>query len=195
MDAQTLDRAAGVLVAGAAGDALGVPYEFASRTSDPQMKGGGLGGLAPGQWSDDTDIACAITRVAATGDDLRTEEALDAVAAGFHEWLAQGPGDVGMQTRRVLREKEPTAASTRAAAQREHDRAGRSGGNGSLMRTAPVALAYLDDEAALVNAARQVSALTHVEQDAQDACVLWCLAIRHAVLGGGIDLKRGLPPT
>ena len=60
------------------------------------------------------------------------------------------------------------------------------------MRTAPVALAYLDDEAALVEAARAVSELTHYDPEAGDACVLWCLAIRHAILTGVLDARIGL---
>ena len=73
-----------------------------------------------------------------------------------------------------------------------HKRTGRTAGNGSLMRTAPVALAYLDDEAALVEAARAVSELTHHDPEAGDACVLWCLAIRHAILTGVLDARIGL---
>ena len=65
-----------------------------------------------------------------------------------------------------------------------HEITGRTAGNGSLMRTAPLALAYLDDEAALVEAARAVSELTHFDAEAGDACVLWSLAIRHAILTG-----------
>jgi ADP-ribosyl-[dinitrogen reductase] hydrolase len=57
------------------------------------------------------------------------------------------------------------------------------------MRTAPLALAYLDDEAALVEAARAVSELTHYEPEAGDACVLWCCAIRHAILTGLLDAR------
>ena len=60
------------------------------------------------------------------------------------------------------------------------------------MRTAPLALAYLDDEAALVEAARLVSDLTHADPEAGDACVLWCLAIRHAILTGVVDARIGL---
>ena len=52
------------------------------------------------------------------------------------------------------------------------------------MRTAPVALAYLDDPDALVEAATALSALTHADPEAGEACALWCLAIRHAVLHG-----------
>jgi ADP-ribosylglycohydrolase len=60
------------------------------------------------------------------------------------------------------------------------------------MRTAPVALACLHDVDALVDAARRISDLTHAEPDAGDACVLWCLAIRHAVLEVGLDVRAGL---
>jgi ADP-ribosyl-[dinitrogen reductase] hydrolase len=60
------------------------------------------------------------------------------------------------------------------------------------MRTAPLALAYLDDEAALVEAARLVSDLTHADPEAGDACVLWCLAIRHAILTGALNARIGL---
>jgi ADP-ribosyl-[dinitrogen reductase] hydrolase len=68
----------------------------------------------------------------------------------------------------------------------------RTAGNGSLMRTAPVALAYLDDEASLVEAARAVSELTHYDPEAGDASVLWCCAIRHAILTGALDARIGL---
>jgi ADP-ribosyl-[dinitrogen reductase] hydrolase len=60
------------------------------------------------------------------------------------------------------------------------------------MRTAPVALAYLEDEAALVAAARAVSELTHYDPEAGDACVSWCMAIRHAILTGVLDARIGL---
>ena len=85
-----------------------------------------------------------------------------------------------------------SAQTARAESAALHERTGRTAGNGSLMRTAPVALAYLDDEAALVEAARAVSELTHYDPEAGDACVLWCLAIRHAVLTGVLDARIGL---
>ena len=44
----------------------------------------------------------------------------------------------------------------------------------------------------LVEAARRISDLTHAEPDAGDACVLWCLAIRHAVLEGELQLRAWL---
>jgi ADP-ribosyl-[dinitrogen reductase] hydrolase len=60
------------------------------------------------------------------------------------------------------------------------------------MRTAPVVLGYLDDPAALAETARLLSDLTHHEADAGDACVLWCLTMRHAVEHGEIDIRAGL---
>lgn len=196
-----LDRAVGVLLGAAAGDALGVPYEYGSRAlppvgEAPQMVGGGLGDYAPGQWSDDTEMACVIAQVAADGLDLRTPEALDRISDGFLGWFADGPADIGNQTRAVLSRQEPgpgSALRLRVQAYELHERTGRSAGNGSLMRTGPVALAHLGDTAAIAEAARAVSGLTHVDAQAGDACVLWCLAIDHAVRTGELDVRVGLP--
>src|SRR6516164_710033 len=192
-----LDRACGVLLGTAAGDALGAPYEFGPPRG-PQLEvamvGGGGFGWEPGEWTDDTSMAIAIAEVAATGADLRQEEALDAIAQRWHGW-SQHAKDVGVQTRSVLSRagREGISAQTaRSESAKLHNRTGRTAGNGSLMRTAPVALVYLDDEAAVVEAARRVSELTHYDPEAGDACVLWCLAIRHAILTGVLDARIGL---
>ena len=192
------DRACGVLIASAAGDALGAGYEFARVAADlvPTMIGGGLGGFAPGEWTDDTSQAVAIARVAATGVDLRTPEALTQIAQGFADWYAGGPADVGIQTSAVLSRagRNPTGAEMAEAARVVHERSGRSAGNGSLMRTGPVALAYLDDPEGLVEAAMAVSALTHHQDIAQEACAVWCLMIRHAVLHGELPTYDDIAP-
>jgi ADP-ribosyl-[dinitrogen reductase] hydrolase len=159
------------------------------------MVGGGLGGFAPGEWTDDTAQAYAIAEVAATGADLRSTEGLDAIARRFADWYADGPADVGIQTRAVLSAagRHPTAASMTEAATGVHRRTGRSAGNGSLMRTAAVALAHLFDPEALVEAAGAVSALTHYDPRAGEACALWCLMIRDSVLTGSLSgVRRNL---
>ncbi|TFC33159.1 ADP-ribosylglycohydrolase family protein [Cryobacterium sp. MDB1-18-2] len=189
------DRAAGVLLGMACGDALGAGYEFGPplhADTPVSMKGGTGFGWAPGEWTDDTSMAVPLARAAAAGLDLRDEAVLDGIVAQWVGWARTAP-DVGIQLRAVLSRTEPTASAVRVVAKAHHDRNGRSAGNGSLMRTAPVALAYLDDPAALAEAARLVSDLTHYETDAGDACVLWCLAIRHAVLEGDLDVRVGLP--
>jgi ADP-ribosyl-[dinitrogen reductase] hydrolase len=97
------DRAAGVLLGQACGDALGVPYEFGPPpVGEAQMVGGGLGPYAPGEWSDDTQMGVCIARVAATGADLTSSEAKDQVAAAFEAWAADGASDIGNQTSAVL---------------------------------------------------------------------------------------------
>lgn len=198
------DRVIGTLLAAACADALGVAYEPAQRgPSDgrPEMLGGGYGDYAPGEYSDDTQMAVVVARVAADGLDLRTDEALDRIAVGFVEdWFGGGATDVGAQTRSLLSRASATpfprtggAALLRGFGAEAHARSGRTAGNGSLMRTAPVALAYPDDPDALVDAARAVSALTHHDPVAGDACALWCLAIDHAIRTGELDVRVGLP--
>jgi ADP-ribosylglycohydrolase/predicted protein tyrosine phosphatase len=240
-----LDRAAGVLLGMACGDALGAGYEFGPPLpagSAVTMKGGGGFNWAPGEWTDDTSMAVPIIRAIADCKNLRDESVLDEIVAAWVAWARTAP-DVGNQLRAVLSrtdsdlaqarsgladpadpdpadpdpadpdpvgpasrasaalahpeadaapEHAGAASAVRLVARAHHDRHGRSGGNGSLMRAAPVALAFLDDPAALAEAARAISDLTHVDTDAGDACVLWCLAIRHAVVSGALDVRVGL---
>ncbi len=190
-----LDRAVGAVLGSAAGDALGAGYEFQPPVPEPtliRMKGGGMFNWAPGEWTDDTSMAVPILRTLARGGSFADEAVLDSLVAAWADWARTAP-DVGIQTRSVLTGLEAhTASAARAAARLEHDQSGRSAGNGSLMRTTPLVLGYLDDEAALVTAARAVSDLTHFEADAGDGCVLWCVAIRHTIVHGALDVRRGL---
>ncbi|PZE62694.1 ADP-ribosylglycohydrolase family protein [Curtobacterium sp. MCBD17_021] len=194
-----LDRAVGAVLGSAAGDALGAGYEFQPPVPEPTlilMSGGGSFGWRPGEWTDDTSMAVPILQPVARGEDAAAESALDGFVAAWAEWAQDAP-DVGIQTRRVLAGlEERTASASRVAARQVHESGGRSAGNGLLMRTVPLVLAYLrgDDgeEERLASAARAVSDLTHHEADAGDGCVLWCVAIRHAVLHGELDVLRGL---
>ncbi|HYO39286.1 MAG TPA: ADP-ribosylglycohydrolase family protein [Nocardioidaceae bacterium] len=195
------DRAAGVLLGQAAGDALGVPYEFGAPPGpgeQAEMRGGGLIHGAPGEWSDDTAMAVAVARVAVEHRDLASPDALSAVARGFLGWYAGRPADIGVQTRAVLasvaeHSDDPMIgrlmreAAAAYAAHHPH-----SAGNGALMRTSPVALASLDDREQTARAARAVAELTHADPLAGDSCVLWSEAVRVAVLEGGLAVDAGL---
>ena len=200
LDERTTDRAAGVLLGAAAGDALGVPYEFGpplSETHQPEMIGGGLGPFAPGEYSDDTQMAVCIAEVAATGADLRTPEALDRIAANFLRWYRGGPADMGNQTRSVLgaaaRAQGPLSDTMLGVSRRHAASHPMSAGNGSLMRTAIVALAHLDQPEAMAEAATVISELTHADPDCADACILWCSGVRTAVLDGTFEgVRTGL---
>ncbi|MET0303535.1 MAG: ADP-ribosylglycohydrolase family protein [Microbacteriaceae bacterium] len=196
-DAAQRDRAIGAVLASAAGDALGSQYEFGPALPDdlvPQF-GRGHFGHDVGEWTDDTSMAVPILQVLADGDSLDDPVALGRIVIAWKGWAGTAL-DVGTQTRGVLASivgpitEQAALAASRAA----HDASGRSGGNGSLMRTGPVALGYLDGEpAGLAAAAVRVAKLTHWEDDNADACALWCLAIRHAVLTGELDVRAQLP--
>lgn len=183
------DRAAGVLVGLACGDALGVPYEFKSpRLMDtPHMTGGGLGDYQPGEWSDETQLAICIAEVAVTGIDLTKEEALDSIAQRYIAWIADSR-ELDSQTRviinHVLADDVPgrPAQKMRRAAAFFHRRTGRSSGAGALARTAIIGLSRLSEPKWTAEAARTVAELTHVDPLAGDSCVLLCEAIRSAVL-------------
>ena len=188
------DRALGVIVASAAGDALGAPYEFEPPIADSasvELRAGG--GWKLGEYTDDTAMAYVILRQIALGNSLSAQATLDQIVADWVEW-SKTARDVGIQTRNVLNDLvEPTAAAAFDSARALHESRGKSGGNGSLMRTGPVGIATLDSEEQTVVNARAISKLTHFDDDASDACVLWCLAIRHAVLTGELDIRVGLP--
>jgi len=191
------DRAAGVMLAQACGDALGAPTEFQSTplpADHPvQMTGGGAFHWAPGEWTDDTQMSIPIMQAAqqaaAAGASLL--DRLDEIAESWVAW-SRTARDVGIQTRQVLASGATTAAGLRTAASALHQRTGRSAGNGSLMRTAPVALAMFGDPEGTVQAARAISELTHADPQAAQACVLWCLGIQHAIEFAEFDPYSGI---
>ena len=193
LSAQQLDRAIGSVVASAAGDALGSQYEFGPSLADDVAIEFGVGrfGHARGEWTDDTSMAMPILQALARGDRLEAPEVLGGIVTEWREW-SRTALDVGTQTRSVLGRLhgEITEDAAVTASRAVHDSSGRSGGNGSLMRTGPVALGYLErDQADLVAAAGRVARLTHWEDDNADACALWCLAVRHAILTGELDVR------
>ncbi|MGB3772466.1 MAG: ADP-ribosylglycohydrolase family protein [Rhodococcus sp. (in: high G+C Gram-positive bacteria)] len=178
-----LDRVEGVLLGTAAGDALGAGYEFGYPSAETTigMIGGGMFDWAPGEWTDDTSMAICVARGLADG------RGLDGIAENFAAWFDTRPADIGVQTQKVLSSRVRSAEQMTEVAARIP---GRTGGNGSLMRTAPVALSFLDDPTAGAAAAMGISALTHSDPQAGDACRLWSEGIRYAVLHGNYDAIR-----
>jgi ADP-ribosylglycohydrolase len=177
------DRIAGTLFGMAAGDALGAGYEFADPPrGEVSMIGGGLGDFAPGEWTDDTSMALCIAEVTAAG----TPD-FAAIGDRFIAWLRSGPADVGISTGAVLRQARSGAELASVAAEYFERHPNGAAGNGALMRTAPIALAHLGDDATIASSARAVAALTHADPLAGDSCVLWCIAIDRAIREDRLD--------
>jgi ADP-ribosylglycohydrolase len=181
-----LDRARGALLGTAVADALGAGYEFKPPLAKdiPVVFKGGVFEL--GEWTDDTAMMICIAK-AITKSDL--SKGLDIVAKEFYKWFLSKPRDFGIQTRAILDQlsDRPSAAQMLEVSMEflaEHERAA---GNGSLMRTAVVALPFLSNPLVLGEVADQVSALTHQDLTCREACVIWSKAIRHAILFENFD--------
>jgi hypothetical protein len=120
-------------------------------------------------------------------------------------WGRAGAKGVGRQTWQVLSSLNisalnplapspfPWADTARTIGHEVHAAPGKSGGNGCLMRVGPLAVGYLHSAAACAEAARKQAVLTHYDPEAGDACVLWSLAIRHALLTGELGIRSGIP--
>lgn len=126
------DRACGAILGTATGDALGAGYEFDAvrpGPDGPEMIGGGLGGFAQGEWTDDTSMMYAVLAPMASGLDVRSGAGLDIVAAEFKRWYDARPADIGVQNSQVLGSASATADSMTAVARSLHERTGRTAGN------------------------------------------------------------------
>jgi ADP-ribosylglycohydrolase len=183
------DRARGCLLGLAIGDALGATLEFEEppkyrfstllRGPHVDITGGGPHQLAPFETTDDTAMAA---RLAAS---LMKHPLFDAadVAARYAEWAVDAP-DVGTQTAEVLHRVRTGVPVAQAAADLWHEEGGRPAGNGALMRTAPIGVAFaLRPMKELVRAAANDAAITHWDPRCQLASVAFDAAIAAALTG------------
>ncbi len=175
------DRARGLLVGLAVGDALGAPVEFLSpdaiagrREELFGMPGGGVFDWAPGEFTDDTQMALVLARhLEAQGGAIDQQ----LLAEEFAAW-ARDAADVGNQTRSVLGRVTAGARWDEAIVVLPENAAG----NGSLMRVAPVALVARDRAEAAVLAGWQ-SEVTHPNRSCRDACGVFASMLWDALHG------------
>jgi ADP-ribosylglycohydrolase len=166
----TRDRYRGCLLGLAAGDALGTTLEFKQPGSfEPltDMVGGGPFGLKPGEWTDDTSMALCLAEslVAKKGfDPIHQLELYVSWYRAGHLSVKGRCFDIGNATRAALedfeRYRQPDSGS------RDPSRAG----NGSLMRLAPVPLAFAGDPEEAIRLAGESSSTTHGAWECVDAC-------------------------
>jgi ADP-ribosyl-[dinitrogen reductase] hydrolase len=164
------DRYSGALLGLAIGDALGTTLEFkAPGTFRPitDMIGGGPFGLQPGQWTDDTAMALCLAESLIEKRSFDPKDQMDRYCRWWKEGYLSSTGtcfDIGVTVRKslesYLRTGEPFAGSTDPF----------TAGNGSLMRLAPVPLAFRANVELAVHNAGESSRTTHGAPAAVDAC-------------------------
>jgi ADP-ribosyl-[dinitrogen reductase] hydrolase len=195
-------HAIGALVGSAVGDALGAPFEFNGpglyRSTYPapvltgigEMQGGGGFHWKPAEFTDDTQMALALA------ESLIARSGFDAgdLWRRWQTW-AKRARDVGVHTREVLNERSHVGA-----AERVHDRNGRSAGNGSVMRNTPIALwAAADSLESLMELAGQQATLTHHDPHNAYAAMIHAAMIRAGIHGEGVfdavETVLGILPT
>lgn len=180
------DRCIGALLGLAVGDALGTTLEFLPRDTYPHLEGivgGGVLGRRPGEWTDDTAMALALTTSLIRRQRLDERQFLDELTAWWLEGKHSCVGvcdDIGNTTRdaltRWLLNAEPHSGSTDP----------QTAGNGSLVRVAPVAMKYWRDRQALRDAAARQSKATHGAEEAVAACVAFADILADAIAGSPI---------
>jgi ADP-ribosyl-[dinitrogen reductase] hydrolase len=184
---QILDRARGALLGTAVADALGAGYEFhPPLAKDIPVVFKASGEFDLGQYTDDTAQTIAVA-LAASRSDLR--ENLDEVSKELHRWYVEDAAGIGIQTNAIFQKVSNFSTAEELLDESQifvatHEKAA---GNGSLMRTATVALPYLSDPDAVGEVASSVSALTHADLSCREACMIWSKAIRHAILFENFD--------
>ncbi|TDR85295.1 ADP-ribosylglycohydrolase family protein [Enterovirga rhinocerotis] len=178
------DHALGALLGLAVGDALGTTLEFSGRDTKPpvtDMVGGGVFGLAPGQWTDDTSMALCLAEALIAGGGKLDEADL---MRRFARWYRAGENsvtgrcfDIGNTVRAAIERFERTGQ----AIQEKPDPS--QAGNGSLMRLAPVAILASPDIARAEDLAHAQSRTTHAAPVAHEACRLFATLLVEAISG------------
>ena len=189
-----IDVIKGCLYGVAIGDSLGATVEF--MTADQivsqygkltEIIGGGHCSWKPGTGTDDTAMTLAI----ADGllDCELDGDPVEMVGKRFVDWYRTGPKDIGHTCRLVIglasdqgMIAKPTREQWFAASRQAHQYlCGKSGGNGTLMRTAPVAL--LTNGERMRDLAMDLSDMTHYDPDAGTACLIYCAIISRLIRG------------
>ncbi len=192
-------RARGALIGLAVGDALGGPLEFLSRAEArathggpvTEMIGGGWLHLRPGQTTDDTAMALALAR---SLDERGTYDE-DDVLRRYLAWRASSPPDIGITVAAVLGAAAAGEPPRVAAERFHHASGGKSAGNGSLMRIAPVAVRFAREPDVMAEIARRESTLLHFDPLAADACAWYCARLAGLLLDGAAESPDADAPS
>ena len=196
LDPKVTDRRRGAILGLAIGDALGAAVEFQPAGSFPEVTGFRAGGphrLEPGEWTDDTSMALALAdSIAKVGWDLKDQ------AERYVDWYTKGiysvngrVFDIGITTVRALGQYRETGDPWKSG-----DPSPRASGNGSIMRLAPVPVAYSqlfpDQLELLAERLIESSRPTHASPQCLSACAYFGVLL--AGLVNGIPREQVIDP-
>jgi ADP-ribosylglycohydrolase len=182
-----IQRYRGALLGLACGDAVGTTLEFKPLgTFQPidDMVGGGPFSLEPGQWTDDTSMALCLAESLVHCRGFDPADQMKRYVAWYREGYLSSTGrcfDIGNTVRAALHSFEETGNPYSGSA---HPR---SAGNGSIMRLAPVPLAYASQPLQAIKLSADSSRTTHRAEAAVDACRYFGGVIVGAVNGASKD--------
>jgi ADP-ribosylglycohydrolase len=174
LEPSSTSRRRGAILGLAVGDALGAAVEFqppGSFAEVTEYRAGGPHGLDPGEWTDDTSMALALAdSIAEVGWDLTDQ------AKRYVSWWPGGAYsvngrtfDIGITTSRSLQRFRETGDARTSG-----DPSSRASGNGSIMRLAPVPVAFVrlfpDQIELLVERLVDSSRPTHGSPQCLSAC-------------------------
>jgi len=191
------DRVYGCLFGLAVGDALGAPIEGLPREEVrarfgrvTDMMGGGWLKLAPGEVTDDTELALAIVRAIQKCGCVDPEE----IAQAFIDWFKSDPKDIGGQTYGAIQALLAGVSPCEAGRRVWEESGGWLAGNGCLMRSAPIGLFLRRaDFERRADASRKVAGITHGDPRCLDSVVLFDHAVAFLSVEGELhfeDVRR-----
>ena len=183
------DAALGCFLGACVGDAAGAVLEFIGhKPSETEvehaltMPGGGALSVAPGQITDDSELALCLARALANSPTFNLEK----IAQNYAKWVESNPFDMGGTTRNSLGcfldyewqtvcQQQGYAVGMTQAAQK---RCMTSKANGSLMRAAPLGIwGHRFDDNELAYFAEQDSSLSHPNESCRQAVACYVIAI------------------
>ena len=179
-----LDRARGCLVGLAVGDAVGTTLEFRPRGSFKpltDMVGGGHFCLQKGYWTDDTSMALCLAHSLLECEGFNAADQMQRYCDWYDNGYLSSIGncfDIGTTVSGALRRFQKNGNPFSGM------KATWTSGNGSIMRLAPIPIAYQHDAEQVVYYARQSSRTTHGAHLCLDACGWMSAQLLYLLQGG-----------
>jgi ADP-ribosyl-[dinitrogen reductase] hydrolase len=181
------NRARGALLGLAVGDALGTTLEFTAPAAPAfptlatgphrEVVGGGPFNVAPGQVTDDTQLACCLAASLKACGKFDSDD----VARRYADWRPLA-FDVGAQTSASICNFRSGMTPWVAGKAAWGGTKGSYAGNGSLMRTAPIGVFFAGQPQELRRASLLDSAITHYDPRCRLACAAFNAAVACAVV-------------